>query len=85
MQHVGVPVLTTEDVRDDFLRGFIDPDTRKLITADFDQWIASVKADAWDAGFCVGHDKGIARQSREERWWLNPHRAPIRESSKTDD
>lgn len=70
---------TTDEMRDVYTwdrcvkHGRDDSLDTRTFRADFDRWLASVKADAWDEGFDVGRDDVLGAYPAG-RTPDNPHR-----------
>ena len=72
-ENVNVDYIpTTEEMRERFILGALRRRDLDKEVADWDAWLASVRAEAWDEGW----DRGLEDSSRPERtvFVVNPYR-----------
>lgn len=66
---------TTEEIRERFILGAMRRRNLEQEVADWDAWLASVKAEAWDEGHRRGSKEGIALSyGRNPGRIVNPYR-----------
>ena len=62
---------TTEEVRDSYDYQFTLGMSDISRIAEFDRWLASVKAEAWEEGFNAGEGEAYEHEARLQ--WSMPH------------
>ena len=68
---------TTEEIRDEYALGSFRcecEDCRRPRAERFDRWLASVKAEAWDAGFAAGVNTDMGDYEHPPEIRANPYR-----------
>lgn len=75
---------TTSSIRGIYYREYYEYPKRNInvLDAEFDRWLAEVKAEAWDEGFNAGEGEAYEHEARLQ--WSMPHtcaKNPYREET----